>query len=498
MNDQTYYELLDYARSSGLLNRRDEIYALNRLLALMRQDSVEPRTIEEKKPERPLNEILNEFLDEAAAKGLIEDSITFRDLFDAKIMDALMDRPSTIQDKFEALYREDPKKATDWYYDLSQNSNYIRRDRIAKDLRWNAQTPYGEMEMSINLSKPEKDPKAIAAARSMPSSAYPKCALCLENEGYAGRANHPGRSNHRVIELDLAGAPFAFQYSPYVYFNEHSIVFNQNHVPMVINYDTFKRLLSFVEKFPHYFLGSNADLPIVGGSILSHDHFQGGSHTFPIQKAKEEKEFVVPGFEDVHAAVVDWPLTTLRIRSKDPKRLAKLADHILKKWRDYTDEEAMIYANTDGVPHNTITPIARRNQDEFEMDLVLRNNLTTDEHPLGLYHPHAKWHHIKKENIGLIEVMGLAVLPARLKDEMSRMKKAILAGEDLDADASLKAHAEWAKEIVVSHPELNADTIDAIVDQEIGTVFSHVLEDAGVYKTDPESRKALDRFLATL
>lgn len=498
MADKSILQLVEYGVQTGLLPEGERVYATNLLLDLMHQDSLDESAYTPDGTPINLPEVLDSLLDLAAERGIIEDSITYRDLFDAKLMNALLARPAQIQTTFEKLYEENPKAATDYFYKLSQDSNYIRRDRIARDERWNADSPYGEIELSINLSKPEKDPKAIAAAKNAPQSSYPKCQLCVENEGYAGRVNHPGRSNHRIIPITINDSPWGFQYSPYVYYNEHCIVFNSKHVPMAINHDTFVKLFDFVEQFPHYFLGSNADLPIVGGSILSHDHFQGGNHEFPMAKAPIEEEVIIPGFEDLKAGIVKWPMAVIRLRSKDRERVIAAADHILDTWRGYSDEEAGILANTDGEPHNTITPIARMKDGEFELDLVLRCNITTDEYPMGVFHPHEEWHHIKKENIGLIEVMGLAVLPARLKQEMSDLKKAMLDQADLRADETLEKHADWAEDVAKRHPELNADNIDQIIHDEIGTVFTHVLEDAGVYKTDEKGREAFRRFIQAL
>ncbi len=497
MADVPILKLVEYGVQTGLLPESERIYATNLVLDLMHQDSIDENAWTPDGNPVDLPEVLNELLDLAAKKGIIEDSITYRDLFDAKLMNALLARPVQIQTIFDNLYAENPKAATDWFYKLSQDSNYIRRDRIAKDERWSAASPYGELELSINLSKPEKDPKAIAAAKSAVQSSYPKCQLCMENEGYAGRVNHPGRTNHRIIPITINKSNWGFQYSPYVYFNEHCIVFNAKHTPMAINHDTFVKLFDFVELFPHYFLGSNADLPIVGGSILSHDHFQGGNHDFPMAKAQIEEDIVIPGFEDLKAGIVNWPMSVIRLRGEDRQRIIEAADHILDTWRSYTDESALIIAN-DGEPHNTITPIVRRRGADYEIDLVLRCNITTPEHPLGVFHPHAQWHHIKKENIGLIEVMGLAVLPARLKKEMSDLKTALLNHEDLRANPELEKHADWAEEIVKKYPDLNASNIDQIIHDEIGLVFSHVLEDAGVYKTDKEGRKAFRRFIQAL
>ena len=422
----------------------------------------------------------------------------YRDLFDTKIMGLLTPPPSVVERKFFDLYREDPKKATDWYYTFSQDTDYIRRYRIEKDMKWTAETEYGLLDITINLSKPEKDPKAIAAARLAKASSYPKCLLCRENVGYAGRVNHPARQNHRIIPANVAGGGWFMQYSPYVYYNEHCIVFNGEHVPMKIDRSAFRKLFDFVSEFPHYFIGSNADLPIVGGSILSHEHFQGGGYEFAMAKAGIEKALVFKGYEDVTAGIVKWPMSVIRISSEDDERLVDLADKILTFWRGYTDEEAFIYASTDGEPHNTITPIARKRGDKFELDLVLRNNITTGEHPLGVYHPHSELHHIKKENIGLIEVMGLAVLPARLRTEMQDLNAAIRQGADIRADETLEKHADWVDELKVKYPDLAAkseEELAEVLQKEIGIVFAKVLEHAGVYKRTDEGQAAFLRFV---
>ena len=446
-----------------------------------------------------LEAILSAMLDYAFEAGLMEEnSVAYRDLFDTKIMSVLLPRPSEVIRKFRELYKEDPGKATDYYYKFSCDTDYIRRYRIKKDRKWIAKTEYGDLDITINLSKPEKDPKAIAAAKNAKQTAYPKCQLCMENEGYAGRLNHPARQNHRIIPVTIQGSDWGFQYSPYVYYNEHCIVFNGQHVPMKIEHNTFCKLFDFVKQFPHYFVGSNADLPIVGGSILSHDHFQGGNYEFAMAKAPVERSFTVKGFEDVRAGVVKWPMSVIRLSAADTDRIIALADVILNKWRSYSDEAAFIFAQTDGEPHNTITPIARKRGENYELDLVLRNNITTEEHPLGVYHPHAKLHHIKKENIGLIEVMGLAVLPARLKGEMEQLKAAMLAGKDLRSDEVLEKHADWVDEFSAKYDKIDNSNIDAIVEKEIGLVFMQVLEDAGVYKRTSEGQEAFDRFIGSL
>ena len=487
--------LVQYGIDTGLTPACERIYTTNLLLDQFHEDDYEePNAI----PSLSLEEILEGLLDEACRRELIPDSITYRDLFDTRLMNCLMPRPSQIQETFREKYAVSPKEATDYFYKLSQDSNYIRRYRVCKDQKWKVPSIYGDIDITINLSKPEKDPKAIAAAGKAKASAYPKCQLCMENEGYAGRVNHPARENHRIIPLTINDSQWGFQYSPYVYYNEHCIVFNGQHTPMKIDRAAFRKLFDFVKQFPHYFLGSNADLPIVGGSILSHDHFQGGNYTFAMAKAPIELPVTIPGYDDVEAGIVKWPLSVLRIRHKDENRLIDLATHVLDCWRSYTDEDAFIFACTDGEPHNTITPIARKVGDTYELDLTLRNNITTKEHPLGVYHPHAKLHHIKKENIGLIEVMGLAVLPSRLKQEMALLKDAILTGSDLEKDEVLQKHAEWVAEFLPSYPEINGENIDEILRQEIGKVFVQVLEDAGVYKCTPEGREAFLKFVKTL
>ena len=491
-------QLTAYGIKTGLVLKEDEIYTINRLLEIFELDELAEPT--EDMPEEPdLEMILQRMLDYAYEKGILaENSVVYRDLFDTKIMSVLMPRPSEVIRTFRALYQESPRKATDYYYKLSCDSDYIRRYRIKKDRKWIVPTEYGDLDITINLSKPEKDPKAIAATKSAKQAGYPKCLLCKENEGYAGRVNHPARQNHRIVPVTIQGDEWGFQYSPYVYYNEHCIVFNGKHVPMKIEHNTFCKLFDFVKQFPHYFVGSNADLPIVGGSILSHDHFQGGNYEFAMAKAPVERSFEVKGFEDIRAGVVKWPMSVIRLSGVDTDRIIALADVILNKWRGYTDEAAFIFAKTDGEPHNTITPIARKRGDHYELDLVLRNNITTEEHPLGVYHPHAKLHHIKKENIGLIEVMGLAVLPSRLKGEMEQLKTAILAGKDLRSDEVLEKHADWTDEFSARYDKIDEGNIDEIVEKEIGLVFLQVLEDAGVYKRTPEGQEAFNRFIRSL
>lgn len=493
-------KLVSYGVKTGLVPEEDVIFTTNRLLEIFGLDELEDSDEEFSMEESELEKVLGSMCDYAYEKGLMaENTVTYRDLFDTKIMSMLMPRPSEVIGKFRKLYeQESPEAATDYYYKLSRDSDYIRRYRVCKDMKWVVSTKYGDLDITINLSKPEKDPKAIAAARNAKQSGYPKCLLCRENEGYAGRVNHPARQNHRIIPVTINGSRWGFQYSPYVYYNEHCIVFNSQHVPMKIEHATFCKLFDFVKQFPHYFVGSNADLPIVGGSILSHDHFQGGHYEFAMAKAPVERTFTVKGFEDVAAGIVNWPMSVIRLNGRETDRIIALADVILEKWRGYTDEAAFIYAYTDNEPHNTITPIARKRGDNFELDLVLRNNITTEEHPLGVYHPHAKLHHIKKENIGLIEVMGLAVLPARLKGEMADLKEAILAGKDLRSSEELAKHADWVEEFLPKYEKIDAANIDGIIEKEIGLVFMEVLEDSGVYKRTEEGMKAFDRFIGSL
>lgn len=502
MIDNVINKLVAYGLQTALIGEEDIIYTVNSYLDLLELPSYSGSIKEIKhlaKQEIDLPEVLEQMMSFAYEKGLMkENSIVYKDLYDTKLMSLLVPRPSEVVRKFKACYEESPEKATDYYYKLSQDTNYIRRNRIKRDKKWTAETDYGTLDITINLSKPEKDPKAIAAAKLAQQSDYPKCLLCMENEGYAGRVNHPARQNHRIIPVTIDGQNWGFQYSPYVYYNEHCIVFNGEHTPMQINRQTFVKLLDFVKLFPHYFVGSNADLPIVGGSILSHDHFQGGHYEFAMAKAPIEENYTIANFEDVEVGRVKWPMSVLRLRSQNPDRLIELGDHILKAWRGYSDADAMIFAFTEGERHNTITPIARKVGDTFELDLVLRNNLTTEEHPLGIYHPHEKLHHIKKENIGLIEVMGLAVLPARLADEMILVKSFILEGKDLNSEETIKKHSDWVEAFKEKYEEINEHNIDAIIEKEIGLVFMEVLEDAGVYKCTPEGKAAFNRFVATL
>lgn len=492
MIDTAVAKLVRYAENTGLIAPEDHIWAVNTLLEALKLDSYEEPVLDDAPIDLPA--VLDELMEDAHARGVMEnDSIVYRDLFDTSLMGRLTPPPREVIAKFRALYAQNPVEATNWYYKFSQDTNYIRRDRIARDMQWKADTAYGELDITINLSKPEKDPKAIAAARDLPAASYPKCQLCPENAGYAGRVNHPARQNHRIIPITIDQTPWYMQYSPYVYYNEHCIVFNSVHTPMKIDRACFRKLLDFIGQFPHYFVGSNADLPIVGGSILAHDHFQGGRYEFAMAKAPVETELHFTGFDDIRAGIVRWPMSVIRLTAANPDRLVELADRILNAWRGYTDAEATIFAETDGVPHNTITPIARRRGSDYEIDLVLRNNLTTEEHPLGLYHPHAELHHIKKENIGLIEVMGLAVLPARLKNELAVLGEKMVKGEDLRADPLTASHAEWAERIMQEN-EVTADTVTDILQREVGLVFAQVLEHAGVYKRTEEGKKAFLRF----
>jgi len=486
--------LIGYGLKKGLLEKEDIDYTRNKLLYTLCLPSYEGNgEVVECKEE--LVCILSDIIQYALDTGLVSDSITEQDLFDTKVMDCILGRPSEIVRKFDELFKESPKEATDWYYDFSKATNYIREDRIVKDVKWQADSPYGKLDITINLSKPEKDPKAIAAAKKLVQTGYPKCLLCRENEGFAGDMNKPARENHRLIPLTLSGENYFLQYSPYVYYNEHCIILNERHVPMKIDRAVFLKLLEFTEKFPHYMAGSNADLPIVGGSILTHDHFQGGNYEFPMARAGLREEVRFKGYEDIKAGVVDWPMSVIRLTGKDYKKIAELADKILGIWRGYSDEAVDVLAESDGEPHNTITPIARRRGEDFEIDLVLRNNRTTVEYPLGIFHPHDKLHHIKKENIGLIEVMGLAVLPGRLKSEMDSLRTALLEGKDIREDEVLGKHADWVDEFMAKHKDFNKDNAKEIIRQEIGLVFSEVLTDAGVYKDDEKGRKGILRFI---
>ena len=497
MIEQSIQELIQYGIAKELVTEEDSIFLRNQLMDLLRLSSWETPALPEVLPS--IDEILDKLVSYATENGIIADSNAARDLFDTRIMGLLTDMPHTVNRAFFTAYHKSPEEATDWYYQYSKDTNYVRAGRIAKDMRWTYDCDYGTLDITINRSKPEKDPRDIAAAKNQPQTKYPACQLCIENTGFAGTLTHPARQNLRPIPIQVHGEPWAFQYSPYGYYNEHCIVFNNQHTPMKIERATFRKLLDFVGLFPHYFVGSNADLPIVGGSILSHDHFQGGHYEFAMAKAPIEKAWAFPGFEDVEAGIVHWPMSCIRLTCEDDERLVELADKILTAWRGYTDESCFLFAETDGEPHNTITPIARMRDGKYQLDLVLRNNITTPEHPLGVFHPHAKLHHIKKENIGLIEVMGLAVLPSRLKQELFDLADVLVARTPVsEYPETLQKHAEWAQDILARHPELNGDTVHLILQDEVGQVFAQVLADAGVYKLDEAGRAGFVRFLASV
>lgn len=492
MKIETYIDaLVSYAMNAGLAEPEDHWVLVNRILDILQKPDYEPS---DEPMTEDLEEILGGILDYAVEKGLCDDNITAKDIFDTRIMGAVTPMPREIVRTFWEKYKKDPVEATDWYYKFSCDTDYIRRYRIEKDMRWKYPCEYGELDVTINLSKPEKDPKAIAAAKFAPQTAYPKCQLCRENEGYAGRMNHPARANHRIIPIEICGADWCLQYSPYVYYNEHCIVLNEEHIPMKIDKSAFEKLLDFVRLFPHYFVGSNADLPIVGGSILSHEHFQGGHYTFAMETADIMEKVVFKGFEDIEAGIVKWPMSVIRLRGKDSARIADLADKILGIWRGYSDESVSVIAFSEDQPHNTITPIARRRGEDYELDLVLRCNITTEEFPMGVFHPHEDKHHIKKENIGLIEVMGLAVLPSRLKKELSDLAKAAVSGEDVYSDEALSKHADWLSELKKEYTFTEENAMDIIL-KETGKVFEKVLEDAGVYKNTEEGYSAFRRFI---
>ncbi|MDV3428950.1 MAG: UDP-glucose--hexose-1-phosphate uridylyltransferase [Bacillota bacterium] len=491
--------LLSFGLNKNLMAKEDVIYTRNKLLEILKLNDYEIAEVQDENLETPAP-ILDNILNWCFQNGILESNTpVYRDLLDAKIMDTLVDKPSVVINKFYSLYEKSPSQATDYFYSLSKASDYIRVDRIKKNLEWKAKTDYGDLDITINLSKPEKDPKAIAAARNIKAASYPKCLLCKENEGYAGRLNHPARENHRIIPVKLGGKDWFFQYSPYVYYNEHCIVLNGEHVPMKISKETFDRLLEFTEKFPHYFIGSNADLPIVGGSILSHDHFQGGNYIFPMAKAETERSISFKGFPDIEAGIVKWPMSVLRIKGNSKERISKLSDIILSSWREYSDTTAEIHSHTGDTPHNTITPICRRRESSYEMDLVLRNNRTSKEHPLGIFHPHSEVHNIKKENIGLIEVMGLAVLPARLKDELELLSKYLIDKSlDITKEPDLIKHEEWYKYLINKYDNVNRDNVNQILKQEVGSTFMTVLEHAGVYKRNSKGQAAFIRFINSI
>ena len=495
MNIETCIDsLVSYAMNTGLAQPEDHICLVNRLLEVLKLDAYTPSA---EPLSEDLEEILAGILDFAVESGLCEDNITARDLFDTKVMGVLTPMPREVIRTFREKYGESPLAATDWYYRFSCDTDYIRRYRIARDMRWKYESEYGDLDITINLSKPEKDPKAIAAAKNAPQSGYPKCQLCPENEGYAGRMNHPARQNHRIVPITVAGEPWCLQYSPYVYYNEHCIVFNSKHIPMKIDRSAFAKLLDFTTAFPHYFVGSNADLPIVGGSILSHEHFQGGHYTFAMETAPVEETVTFTGFEQIKAGIVKWPMSVIRLQGANPQEIADLAEKILQCWRTYSDESVGVVAFSDGEPHNTITPIARRRGADYELDLVLRCNITTPEHPMGVFHPHEDKHHIKKENIGLIEVMGLAVLPSRLKKELTDLADALVAGRDISGDETLSKHAIWVEELKKQYT-FTPDNAMGILLKETGRVFASVLEDAGVYKNNGQGRAAFRRFVCAV
>ncbi|MBE5812786.1 MAG: UDP-glucose--hexose-1-phosphate uridylyltransferase [Clostridiales bacterium] len=494
MINESINKLLQYGLNTGLIEKEDKVYVANRLISLLGL----PEFVEQEVTNTDLEEILASINDYAVEQGIIEDTVTNRDLFDTKIMGELVKRPSEVIREFNHLYKESPKKATDFFYKLSQDSDYIRRYRIKKDMKWKVDTKYGKLDITINLSKPEKDSRAIAAARNVAQTNYPKCMLCIENEGYEGRINHPARQNLRIIPIELNGEKWGMQYSPYVYYNEHCIALKAEHTPMKIDITTLKKLLDFIDIFPHYFMGSNAGLPIVGGSILTHEHFQGGNYTFPMTVAEDDEKFEISGYEDVIVTRLKWPMSVIRLSSTNRDRILKLADHILNVWENYSDESVFIFAETNGEKHNAVTPIARKNGDNYEVDLVLRNNITTEEFPDGVFHPHPELHHIKKENIGLIEVMGLAVLPPRLKTEMQLVKEYILENKDLSKNEQIEKHTKWVEEIKQKYSDINRDNIDKIIEEEIGIVFMKVLEDAGVFKRDEKGIEAFRKFINTL
>ena len=501
MRDFYIAALAQYAVNNNLISEEERIYSINLLLDVLDIDEYNRPEDSDKimKLSESLEDILKGLLDDAVERGLIEDSIVFRDILDTKMMNCFTKRPAEVIREFNDKYINSPKEATDYFYQISKASDYIRTYRISKDIKWVTNTPYGALDITINLSKPEKDPKAIAAAKKAKQSSYPKCQLCIENEGYRGRLNHPARANHRIIPITICGQDWGFQYSPYVYFNEHCIVLNRKHEPMTICKEAFEKLFDFIRQYPHYIIASNADLPIVGGSILSHEHFQGGCYEFPMARAQVEEEFTIKGYDDVSVGILNWPLSVIRIKSKDSGRLVELADHILKTWRNYTDEEAFIFANTNGEPHNTISPVARKRGEYYEMDLALRNNITTEERPLGVYHPRPEYFHIKKENIGIIEVMGLAILPSRLKSELELIKEYVLSKKDIGANAEIEKHADWMNGVISKYgSEINENTIDDILKNEVGNVFKGVLEDAGVFKNTPEGRRFFHRFIESL
>ncbi len=489
-------KLIDYAVRNGLITTEDRYVVRNSLMEILKLENwEEPQSVN---GPQTIDEILDELVDYACEKGIIENTSAYRDLFDTKLMGAVTPYPREVIREFNKRLERSPKEATDWYFGFCKALNYVRAGRIAKDVKWTYESEFGTLDITINLSKPEKDPRDIAAAKNAAASSYPKCQLCPENAGYAGRLNHPARQNLRPVPMKINGEDWQFQYSPYGYYNEHCIVFNERHIPMKIDASVFEKLFDILEILPHYFVGSNADLPIVGGSILSHEHFQGGRYTFPMEKALIEKTFALGKFPEVSAGIVKWPMSVIRLRSENRRKLSAACTYVLDKWRGYSEPSVTIFAETDGVPHNTITPIARKNGGAYECDLVLRNNLTTEERPLGLYHPNPSLHHIKKENIGLIEVMGLAVLPSRLAKELVKLEEAMLSGKDIAADPEIAAHADWANELLSRRKDFNEDTARDILREEVGAVFEQVLRDSGVFKRDSEGAAAFERFIDTL
>lgn len=488
--------LISYALKNKLITQDDIFVVRNQFMEVFGLSDWQVSNAEYS--DETIDEILAPLIEYACENGIISDTANSRDLFDTKLMGILTPMPREVTAEFQRNYEKSPEAATDWYFDFSQKLNYVRKGRIEKDLKWTYESEYGTLDITINRSKPEKDPRDIAAAKSQKSAAYPKCQLCPENAGFSGNINHPARQNLRPVPITVNGEKWQFQYSPYGYFNEHCIFFNEKHVPMIIDSAVFEKLFDILDYLPHYFVGSNADLPIVGGSILSHEHFQGGNYTFAMAKAPIETEFVLEKYPKVKAGIVKWAMSVIRVSSEDRKQLSDCCAYILEKWRGYTDESAFVFAETNGVPHNTITPIARKNGDIYECDLVLRNNITTDERPLGLFHPNPSLHHIKKENIGLIEVMGLAVLPSRLAEELKAVEEALLAGNDLNANPLTASHAEWAKEIAHRYPDISKENAAEIIRAEVGRAFEQVLLDAGVFKRNEAGRQAFNRFVDTL
>ena len=489
--------LINFALQNSLIDELDVVYTSNLLLDILKIDEFEIIEIDEKL--ETATQILENILDYAVSKEMLENTTTERDLFDTKVMNALMPRPSQVIKTFNEKYEINKEDATNYYYDLSIASNYIRKDRTDKNIEWKTSTEYGDLDITINLSKPEKDPKDIAKAKLMKSTSYPKCLLCKENEGFSGHINHPARQTHRIIPMEFAGENWYLQYSPYVYYNEHCIVFNKKHTPMKIYRKTFENLLGFLDTLPHYFVGSNADLPIVGGSILSHDHYQGGKYSFAMDRAINEEDFVIKGYENTTLSRVKWPMSVIRLTSDNKEEIINLAEHILNSWIDYSDESVEILNNTNGERHNTITPIARMKDNKYELDLVLRNNRTNEKHPMGIFHPHDEVHNIKKENIGLIEVIGLAILPARLKDELNEIKELLINKVDeIDADSKLSIHKDWYKKILSKYENINKDNVDKILEDEVGKAFLQCLEDAGVFKRDKQGIDAFNKFINTL